>query len=57
MSAVFDHYEPYKGRYPAPQSVGALVSTETGEAVMYGLFYAQDRGTLFCGRTPPSTPA
>ena len=29
--------------------VGALVSTETGEAVMYGLFYAQDRGTLFCG--------
>ena len=35
---------------PSPhRSVGALVSTETGEAVMYGLFYAQDRGTLFCG--------
>ena len=48
MSAVFDHYEPYKGDIPH-RSVGALVSTETGEAVMYGLFYAQDRGTLFCG--------
>lgn len=48
MSAVFDHYEPYKGDIPR-RNVGALVSTETGEAVMYGLFYAQDRGTLFCG--------
>ena len=48
MSAVFDHYEPYKGDIPH-RNVGALVSTETGEAVMYGLFYAQDRGTLFCG--------
>ena len=48
MSAVFDHYEPYKGDIPH-RSVGALVSTETGDAVMYGLFYAQDRGTLFCG--------
>lgn len=52
MSAVFDHYEPYKGDIPQ-RSVGALVSTETGETVMYGLFYAQDRGTLFCG---PNTP-
>ncbi len=48
MSAVFDHYEPYKGDIPH-RSCGALVSTETGEAVMYGLFYAQDRGTLFYG--------
>ena len=48
MSAVFDHYEPYKGDIPH-RNCGALVSTETGEAVMYGLFYAQDRGTLFCG--------
>ena len=48
MSAVFDHYEPYKGDIPH-RNVGALVSTETGEAVMYGLFYAQERGTLFCG--------
>ncbi len=48
MSSVFDHYEAYKGEIPH-RNVGALVSTETGEAVMYGLFYAQDRGTLFCG--------
>ena len=48
MSAVFERYEPVKGDIPH-RSVGALVSTETGEAVMYGLFYAQDRGTLFCG--------
>ncbi|MBQ8093686.1 MAG: translational GTPase TypA [Clostridia bacterium] len=48
MSSVFDRYEPFKGDIPH-RNVGALVSTETGEAVMYGLFYAQDRGTLFCG--------
>ena len=48
MSAVFDHYDPFKGEIPH-RSQGALVSFETGEAVMYGLFYAQDRGTLFYG--------
>ena len=48
MSAVFDHYEAFKGDIPH-RSQGALVSFETGEAVMYGLFYAQDRGTLFYG--------
>ena len=48
MSAVFDHYAPYQGEIPH-RNFGSLVSTETGTAVMYGLFYAQDRGTLFCG--------
>ena len=48
MSSVFDHYEAFKGEIPH-RSQGALVSFETGEAVMYGLFYAQDRGTLFYG--------
>ena len=48
MSSVFNSYQPYKGDIPH-RNVGALVSTETGDAVMYGLFYAQDRGTLFCG--------
>ena len=48
MSAVFDHYAPYQGEIPH-RNFGALVSTETGTAVMYGLFYAQERGTLFCG--------
>jgi len=48
MSSVFDHYEPFKGDIPH-RNCGALVSTDTGNAVMYGLFYAQDRGTLFYG--------
>ena len=48
MSAVYDHYEPFKGDIPH-RSVGALVCFETGEATQYGLFYAQDRGTLIIG--------
>ncbi len=52
MSAVFDGYEPFKGDIPHRMQ-GALLSYETGEAVQYGLFYAQDRGTLFYG---PGTP-
>jgi len=46
MSAVFHDYAPCKGDLPG-RSVGSLVAFETGEAVTYGLFNAQDRGTLF----------
>ena len=52
MSAVYDHYEPFKGDIPH-RSVGALVCFETGEATQYGLFYAQERGTLFIGSQTP----
>ena len=52
MSAVFERYEPVKGDIPH-RSVGALVCHEDGEANSYGLFYAQERGTLFIG---PQTP-
>ena len=52
MSAVYDHYEPFKGDIPH-RSVGALVCFETGEATQYGLFYAQERGTLFIGAQTP----
>ena len=52
MSSVFDSYAPVKGEI-ARRSVGSLVAFETGEAVSYGLFNAQDRGTLFIG---PGTP-
>ena len=52
MSAVFDHYEDYKGDIPH-RNVGALVCYETGEATQYGLFYEQDRGTLFVGSQTP----
>lgn len=52
MSHVIYGYEPYKGDVPE-RSRGALVAFETGEAVTYGLFNAQERGDLFIG---PGTP-
>ena len=52
MSAVYDHYEPYKGDIPH-RSVGALVCFETGDATQYALYYAQERGTLFITSQTP----
>lgn len=46
MSSVFEDYEPYKGDI-ATRNFGSLVAFETGEALTYGLFYAQDRGEMF----------
>ena len=46
MSSVFDSYIPYKGDIPR-RSTGSLISHETGKALTYGLFNAQERGTLF----------
>jgi GTP-binding protein len=46
MNTVFDSYQPFKGEVTR-RHVGSLVAFETGEAVGYGLFNAQDRGTLF----------
>ncbi len=46
MSAVFEKYEPYKGDIER-RAVGSLISYETGEAVTYGLYNAQERGSLF----------
>jgi GTP-binding protein len=46
MNHVFHSYEPYKGEIPTRQR-GSLVAWEDGEAVAYGLFNAQERGTLF----------
>ena len=52
MNSVFDGYEPYKG--DIPQRVqGSLVVFETGETSSYGLFNAQERGTLFVGPAVP----
>ncbi|MDR1599320.1 MAG: translational GTPase TypA [Oscillospiraceae bacterium] len=45
MSAVFERYEPMKGDIPRRQ-VGVLTAFEDGEATSYGLFGAQERGTL-----------
>ena len=52
MSSVFERYEPFKGEV-SRRGTGSLVAWETGEAVTYGLFNAQERGTLFIG---PGTP-
>ncbi len=52
MSAVFEGYEPVKGEIPH-RNVGALVCFEDGEATGYGLFYAQERGTLFISAQTP----
>ncbi len=48
MSSSFERYEPVKGDIPH-RNVGALVCFETGVSTAYGLFYAQERGTLFVG--------
>jgi len=46
MSSVFAEYAPYKGDI-SRRSIGSLISYETGEAVTYGLYNAQERGSLF----------
>lgn len=46
INSMLKDYEPYKGDIPE-RSRGSLVAFETGEAVTYGLFNAQERGTLF----------
>ncbi|MBR3629678.1 MAG: translational GTPase TypA [Oscillospiraceae bacterium] len=52
MSSVFDSYIPYKGDIPR-RSTGSLICHESGEAVTYGLYNAQERGTLFIGAGVP----
>lgn len=46
FNAVFYGYQPFKGEIERRQT-GSLVAFETGEAVTYGLFNAQQRGALF----------
>lgn len=52
MSHVFEGYEPYKGDIER-RNTGSLISFETGEAVTYGLYNAQERGQLFIGAGVP----
>ena len=52
MASVFEKYAPMKGEIQR-RSTGSLVAFETGEAVTYGLFNAQERGTLFIGPGVP----
>jgi GTP-binding protein TypA len=46
FNTVFYGYQPFKGEIERRQT-GSLVAFETGEAVTYGLFNAQQRGALF----------
>ncbi|SHK42419.1 translational GTPase TypA [Hespellia stercorisuis] len=48
INTIFDCYAPFKGEIQYRKQ-GSLISFETGESVTYGLFSAQERGTLFIG--------
>lgn len=48
INTSYDGYAPYKGDI-SYRKQGSLIAFETGESVTYGLFSAQDRGTLFIG--------
>ena len=46
INSIFDSYQPYKGEIQR-REVGSLIAHEAGEAIVYGLFNAQERGDLF----------
>lgn len=46
LNTIFDGYGPYKGDIQYRKQ-GSLIAFESGEAITYGLFNAQERGTLF----------
>ena len=48
LNTIFDGYAPYKGDIQYRKQ-GSLIAFETGESVTYGLYSAQERGTLFIG--------
>lgn len=48
INTTFDGYAPYKGEIQYRKQ-GSLIAFESGEAITYGLYNAQERGTLFIG--------
>ena len=52
INSIFYDYEPWKGEIKRKE-YGSLIAHETGEAIVYGLYNAQERGDLFIG---PGTP-
>ena len=48
MNTIFDSYGPYKGDIQYRKN-GSLIAFEAGDSITYGLFNAQERGTLFIG--------
>lgn len=52
FNTIFMGYQPYKGEIER-RNTGSLIAFESGEAVTYGLYNAQGRGTLFIGAGTP----
>ena len=48
VNSILECYEPFKGEFSG-RSRGTLIAWENGETVTYGLYNAQERGTLFIG--------
>ncbi len=48
LNTSFDGYGPYKGDIQYRKQ-GSLIAFESGEAITYGLYNAQERGSLFIG--------
>ena len=48
VNSILECYEPYKGDFET-RNRGALIAWEDGESITYGLFNAQERGTMFIG--------
>lgn len=48
VNSILEKYEPYKGEFQS-RNRGALIAWENGTTITYGLFNAQERGTLFIG--------
>lgn len=48
INSIFDSYQPFKGEIQR-REVGSLIAHESGEAIVYGLYNAQERGQLFIG--------
>ena len=48
LNTIFEEYAPYKGDIQYRKQ-GSLIAFESGETITYGLFNAQERGTLFVG--------
>ena len=52
INSVFFEYQPWKGEIKRKE-YGSLIAHETGEAIVYGLYNAQERGELFIGAGVP----
>jgi GTP-binding protein len=48
LNTIFDGYGPFKGEIQYRKQ-GSIIAFESGESITYGLFNAQERGTLFIG--------